>query len=1074
MPTPVSTARQCLTQEAARALDDAVAVARRRSHAQTTSLHAVSALLAPPSSALREACSRARSAAYSPRLQFRALELCVGVSLDRLPTAKASPEEPPVSNSLMAAIKRSQANQRRDPDTFHLYQQIQQQQTQSSLSCVKVELKHFMLSILDDPIVSRVFGEAGFRSCDIKIAILHPPPISRFSRSRCPPLFLCNLPEADPNRRGFSFPFAGFSGLEPGDENSRRIGEILVKKKGKNPLLMGVCAKDALRSFTDCVQIGKNKSGVLPAEINGLNMVCAVKEISEYVAKGENREPVDLKFKEVGDLVEQDSGPCVLANIGELKVLIEENSSIDAANYVVSKLTGLVEAFGDKLRLIGAVGGYEIHKKILARFPSVEKDWDLHVLPITSSTPSSGGFSSRSSLMGSFVPLGGFFATPSDFKNMSSCTNQSTCCGLLNEKSEQEASVILMGGSSTSVADQHSTSLSPPLEMDDHEASKKLDVAKAKEEESVLNAKFMGLQRKFHPDIPWTGSQSQHLEGFRFPADRKESISKGSSSNESGSSGLISSMPTDLRKISTLKQTIPFPVASEAQNPNFRPGLSAEASRGHPVERESSWPFTYPLRNLSLPPDSTSPSSVTSTTVTTDLGLGTLYAATGKEAGKSKFEDHKNRLHYCSGSVSADFDEVGKKASTHFASPSPCSDPVDLKDIKSLWRALTEKVGRQGQAIYAVSQIISRCRTGQGRVRGSNQRGDIWISFLGPDKVGKKRVATALAETVFGSRERLISVDLNPEAGISSSSHSLFERHQNSDIYGVKFRGKTVVDYIGEELSRKPHSVVLLENIDKADLLAQNSLSKAIKTGRLPDSHGRGISISNTIFLTTTESLKANKEIISGKGHVKFSEERILGAKGWQIGVSIGCATGTNGVNKRKLFDVNFPEEDKFPKRASRALKSCLDLNLPVEEAEEDSDSKNCESDSHSESSEDWLEDFFNQVDEKVVFEPFDFDTLAQELLQVVDRSFKKIMGSEVLLVIDDEAMVHILAAAWLSDGKKVVEEWVEGVLSRSFAEAQQMYDLTAQSIVKLVACEGLVLEERAPGLCLPARLVIN
>lgn len=154
MPTPVSSARQCLAAEAAATLDGAVAVARRRVHAQTTSLHVVYALLcsspssssssssspsaaAGPSSILRDALSRARSSAYSPRLQFKALELCFGVALDRLPSSSshhqqqqpaAAAEEPPVSNSLMAAVKRSQANQRRNPDTFHLYQQQQQQQ----------------------------------------------------------------------------------------------------------------------------------------------------------------------------------------------------------------------------------------------------------------------------------------------------------------------------------------------------------------------------------------------------------------------------------------------------------------------------------------------------------------------------------------------------------------------------------------------------------------------------------------------------------------------------------------------------------------------------------------------------------------------------------------------------------------------------------------------------------------------------------------------------------------------------------------------------------------------------------
>ena len=128
MPTPVPAARQCLSPAAVTALDAAVVSARRRAHAQTTSLHLIAALLAqaaPP--LLRDALARARSAAYSPHVQLKALELCFAVSLDRLPSAPSSSpapgdeHEPPVSNSLMAAVKRSQANQRRNPDTFHFY-----------------------------------------------------------------------------------------------------------------------------------------------------------------------------------------------------------------------------------------------------------------------------------------------------------------------------------------------------------------------------------------------------------------------------------------------------------------------------------------------------------------------------------------------------------------------------------------------------------------------------------------------------------------------------------------------------------------------------------------------------------------------------------------------------------------------------------------------------------------------------------------------------------------------------------------------------------------------------------------
>ncbi|OVA02701.1 hypothetical protein BVC80_9093g43 [Macleaya cordata] len=397
MPTPVTTARQCLTPEAARALEEAVVLARRRSHAQTTSLHVISSFLSLPSSILRDACTRTRNSSYSPRIQFKALELCFNVALDRLPSSQ-NIDEPPISNSLMAAIKRSQANQRRHPESFHLHhlqqQQQQQQQQQSSISCVKVEIQQLILSILDDPVVSRVFGDAGFRSTDIKFSILRPPPsLLRYSSS-FPPLFLCNLAgpgsDYDSGRRSFSFPFSGFSELSDGDENCRRIGEILVRKKGKNPLLVGVCAKDAVRSFKEMVESGKN--GVLPGEISGLDFICIEKEVSEFVKEsGSGEGLLGLKFEELGLLAESCSGPGVVVSFGDLKGFIADGS-VDATSYLVSKLTKLVEIHGEKLWLMGAASSYESYLRFITKFPSIEKDWDLQLLPITSLRPSMGGY----------------------------------------------------------------------------------------------------------------------------------------------------------------------------------------------------------------------------------------------------------------------------------------------------------------------------------------------------------------------------------------------------------------------------------------------------------------------------------------------------------------------------------------------------------------------------------------------------------------------------------------------------------------------------------------------------------
>lgn len=402
MPTPVGAARQCLSEAAVAVLDDAVAVARRRSHAQTTTLHVVSALLAVPSSPLREACARAWSSAYSPRLQFRALELCVGVALDRVSVSKsaAGADDPPVSNSLMAAIKRSQASQRRHPETFHLYQQQLSSNSLNSpsISAVKVELKHFLTSILDDPIVSRVFGDAGFRTQEIKLSVLNPLAMSRFAvtASRPPPLFACSLDNFELDRRAHSFPFIEAAAKEKLDENPRKIGEVLLKKTRRNPLLVGASGSDAYKDFVDSLR--KGESGVVPKELDGLSVVSIEGEISECIGERLSESMMELKFKKVNELlVENCKGPGIIASFGDLKEFMNVEL-VGVVSFVLSKLKRLLIDHGGKLWLIGFLADDEDYRKLLEQFPSIEMDLDLQLLPITASSMGGKPFKSRSFL----------------------------------------------------------------------------------------------------------------------------------------------------------------------------------------------------------------------------------------------------------------------------------------------------------------------------------------------------------------------------------------------------------------------------------------------------------------------------------------------------------------------------------------------------------------------------------------------------------------------------------------------------------------------------------------------------
>ncbi|KAJ0250768.1 Protein SMAX1-LIKE 6 [Hirschfeldia incana] len=939
MPTPVNTARECLTEEAARALNDAVAVARRRSHAQTTSLHAVSALLAMPSSILRDVCvSRAssHSTPYSSGLQFRALELCVGVSLDRLPSSSKSSEDPPVSNSLMAAIKRSQANQRRHPESYHL-QQIHVGGCQTT-TVLKVELKYFVLSILDDPIVNRVFTEAGFRSSEIKLDVLHPPVTqllsSRFSGgAQCPPpLFLCN------NRK---FVFGGSS------ENCRRIGEVLCRKERRNPLLVGNCANEALKTFTDAISSGNHQT-FLPPEVSGLSVISIEKEISELLADDRSRteEEICVKLDDLVRVAEDNSSKSsqgMMLNLGELKILTGETSS-NVLESLVTKLSDLLKHQSDKLWFIGCATSDESYKKLLDRFPTVDKDWDLHVLPITSSRP-------KSSLMGSFVPFGGFFSSTSDYRvPLSGTVNQTLPrCHLCNEKYLQEVAAVVKAGSSLSTSDQCSEKLPSWLRAAETELDKgpTSSTTKAIDDTSTVASQTTALQKKWN-NICQSIHQTPAVPKLGLPPVSPQF--------------LVKTLESSPEMCKLLNQPI--------SNPKQKEDLTTS------VPNRTVCP---PLR-----------------CVTTDLGLGVIYPSKRQETNT-------------------------------VVNPNSSVEHKYLNDFKSLREALSRKIPWQTEAVNAISQIIS---TGRNRTSG------IWLALLGPDKVGKKKVASVLSEVFFGSQNNCISVDFG-------AGHCYLDD---------KFRGKTLVDYLTGELSRKPHSVVFLENVEKAELPDQSRLSESVSTGKLRDSHGRVISMKNVIVVATS-SIAKDKDHVTVE-LVKFSEERVLSARSWKLRIKL-ADTDNDSVKKRK-------HEEGTEPRAEKMQRSYLDLNLPVDETGVSFD--------HHETEEvrAWFDGFMEQLDGKVTFKEVDFDGLAKNIREKIVSHFKRCFGTETRLEIDDEVMVQILAASWSSgeEGRDVVEQWIGTVLAQSFAEARQKYGSNPMFAVKLVACRDL-----ADGVELPEKV---
>lgn len=165
-----NTVQHTLTPPAQAILKHAISDARARGHAQVQPLHVASMLLAHGPSPLRRACLLSHPQSTHP-LQCRALELCFNIALDRLPQSPSTTAQPILSNALVAALKRAQAHQRRGCP----------EQQQPPLLAVKVEIEQLIISILDDPSVSRVMREAGFSSTHVKCNLedamgIAPPP----------------------------------------------------------------------------------------------------------------------------------------------------------------------------------------------------------------------------------------------------------------------------------------------------------------------------------------------------------------------------------------------------------------------------------------------------------------------------------------------------------------------------------------------------------------------------------------------------------------------------------------------------------------------------------------------------------------------------------------------------------------------------------------------------------------------------------------------------------------------------------------------------------------------------------
>ena len=176
--------------------------------------------------------------------------------------------------------------------------------------------------------------------------------------------------------------------------------------------------------------------------------------------------------------------------------------------------------------------------------------------------------------------------------------------------------------------------------------------------------------------------------------------------------------------------------------------------------------------------------------------------------------------------------------------------------LKNLEENLHKRVIGQDEAVTAVAKAIRRGRVG---LKDPNRPIGSFL-FLGPTGVGKTELSKALAENLFGNENTMIRVDMS----------EFMESHSVAKLIGSPpgYVGYDEGGQLTEKVRRKPYSVILFDEIEKAHPDVMNMLLQILEDGRLTDSQGRTVNFKNTVIIMTSN---VGARLITDKNKLGFS-----------------------------------------------------------------------------------------------------------------------------------------------------------------------------------------------------------
>lgn len=185
----------------------------------------------------------------------------------------------------------------------------------------------------------------------------------------------------------------------------------------------------------------------------------------------------------------------------------------------------------------------------------------------------------------------------------------------------------------------------------------------------------------------------------------------------------------------------------------------------------------------------------------------------------------------------------------------------ELLKLKDIEESLKRKIIGQDEAVDALAKAIKRSR-----VQISPRRRPASFIFVGPTGVGKTELVKVLAQELFDTPETLIRLDMS----------EFMEKHSVSKIIGSPpgYVGYDEAGQVTEKVRRRPYSVLLFDEIEKAHPDVMNILLQILDEGKLTDAHGRTVDFANTVIVMTSNAGSDRRENALGFGKSQESAEK--------------------------------------------------------------------------------------------------------------------------------------------------------------------------------------------------------